>query len=235
MQDELADLIRQSLVSLPAIEILESKHKLIRKDDITIRNEMWKCRGMRKLHIERASLGEKLKIVHCVFYPIPKYRIPIFGCDIIETPTQVTAAIVDISPVTDVDLSAKLAPISSRYTFDDWRMLPLWAEDVFSPFCKFARLKTPEAREDFLGITGEYLKVMTDCIKNAEYDDDNGTLGEWVPVMHRIDDQCHYCNSQRKNKKTKAVLSQWFDEAWADNYINEILFDKPNVRRLQSL
>ena len=114
-------------------------------------------------------------------------------------------------------------------------MLPLWAEDVFSPFCKFARLKTPEAREDFLGVTGEYLKVMTDCIKNAEYDDDNGTLGEWVPIMHRIDDQCHYCNSQRKNKKTKAVLSQWFDEAWADNYINEILFDKPNVRRLQSL
>ncbi|BCU99504.1 MAG: hypothetical protein CM15mV28_0720 [Thaumasvirus sp.] len=45
--------------------------------------------------------------------------------------------------------------------------------------------------------------------------------------MRRYDDQLWYCTSQMKNKKTEAVLSQWFDNPWASKYIQNILFDKP--------
>jgi phycocyanobilin:ferredoxin oxidoreductase len=58
-------------------------------------------------------------------------------------------------------------------------------------------------------------------VQTAQWSDD------WVGIMKRLDDQCWYTTSQRKNKKTKAVLSQWFSEEWADKYINNILFDKP--------
>ena len=47
--------------------------------------------------------------------------------------------------------------------------------------------------------------------------------------MKRYDDQLHYVNQQRKNTKTKAVLSQWFDNDWADTYIEQVLFDKPKL------
>jgi phycocyanobilin:ferredoxin oxidoreductase len=52
---------------------------------------------------------------------------------------------------------------------------------------------------------------------------------EWIDIMKRYDDQLHYVNQQRKNTKTKAVLSQWFDNDWADTYIEQVLFDKPKL------
>ena len=67
---------------------------------------------------------------------------------------------------------------------------------------------------------------------------DGEVVVDSTPIMKRIDDQSWYCTSQRKNKKTKAVLTQWFDEEWADNYINNVLFDKPFINygtRLQSV
>ena len=235
MQDDLAQLIRQQLICLPAIEIVETEHKLIEHEEVTIHNEMWKCRGLRKIHLERATLQDKLNIVHCVFYPDPEYRIPIFGCDIIETPTTVTAAIVDISPVHGVSFDYQLAPICSRYHFKDERILPQWAEEVFSPYCKFARLKDHDARVDYLNVTREYLREYVKYVRIAEKDYKDK---DWISIMKRIDDQSYYCTTQRKNKKTKAVLSQWFDAEWADNYINEVLFDKPFINygtRLQSI
>lgn len=47
--------------------------------------------------------------------------------------------------------------------------------------------------------------------------------------MLRFDDQIHYCKQQRKNKKTKAVLSKWFSPEFAEGYINDILFDIPPI------
>ena len=48
-------------------------------------------------------------------------------------------------------------------------------------------------------------------------------------TMRRYDDQLWYCTSQMKNKKTEAVLSQWFDNSWATKYIQNVLFDKPKL------
>ena len=35
---------------------------------------------------------------------------------------------------------------------------------------------------------------------------------------------------KRKNKKTIAVLSKWFDKEWARNYIDTVLFDVPVMK-----
>ena len=235
MQDDLAQLIRQQLISLPHLEVVETDHKLIEHEKVTIHNEMWKCKGLRKIHLERATLEDRLKIVHCVFYTDPENRIPIFWCDIIETPKQVTAAIVDISPVHGVSFDYQLAPICDRYHFTNDRSLPQWAEEVFSPYCKFARLNDDQDKRIYLDVTKEYLREFVKYVRIAEKDYKHK---DWISIMKRIDYQSWYCTSQRKNKKTKAVLTQWFDEEWADNYINNVLFDKPFINygtRLQSV
>ena len=155
-------------------------------------------------------IRDRLNIVHCVFYPDPEYKIPIFGCDIIETPTQVTAAIVDVSPVHGSPFDYQLAPICNRYSFKDERILPQWAEEVFSPYCKFARLKDDQARVDYLDVTREYLREYVKYVRIAEKDYKHK---DWVSIMKRIDDQSYYCTAQRKNKKTKACLLYTSDAA----------------------
>ena len=76
--DALADLIRTSIDDLPDLQIKETDHSVIEHNQVTIHNEMWKCKGVRKLHLERANT-DKIEIIHCVFYPDPEYSLPIFG------------------------------------------------------------------------------------------------------------------------------------------------------------
>ena len=67
--------------------------------EIYIENEFHKAKGFRKLHIEVAEFSRNLKILHCVFFPDPRFDIPIFGMDLVKINEIVSAAIVDLSPV----------------------------------------------------------------------------------------------------------------------------------------
>ena len=65
------------------------------------------------------------------------------------------------------------------------------------------------------------MNEFTDRVLTSEHDPN------WVHQMLRMDDQIYYCKQQRKNKKTIAVLSNWFDPLFARKYIDEVLFDIP--------
>lgn len=218
---ELVEVIRNGWESLEAVPI-DTPLAKVEKDDLIINNEMYKCKGLRKIHLETANAG-KLNIVHTVFWPDPNYNIPIFGCDIVSVGNIITAAIVDISPVRGCeDIYDKISPISNSFQFSEKRVLPLWADDVFSPHCKFVRLSKPAEKIEFVRIAKEYLNIVCDRVRESEYDE------VWVRTMLRYDDQIWYAKQQRKNKKTLAVLSKWFDSDWASTYIDEVLFDVPS-------
>ena len=217
-------LVRAATIGLPKCEEIISDYSEVHKDDVSIFNQMWTCRGLRKIHLERA-ITPKVEILHSVFWPDPEYNLPIFGMDIVVAGNKVTAAIVDISPVhgtEDMKRYREISEISSRYNFSGIRHLPEWG-DVFSPFCKFQRLETSDDIYNFYSCCQEYIKVYTQMVRESEHD------FEWIDIMKRYDDQLHYVNQQRKNTKTKAVLSQWFGNDWADTYIEQVLFDKPKL------
>ena len=214
----LSSLIRSKISRLPHLEELVSDYDEVHTGDVSIYNYMWNSKGLRKLHIERAVTSKGIEILHCVLFPDPEYPIPIFGCDIVEAGGKVTAAIVDVSPVHKVDYG--LGNIT--YNFKKNRHLPEWGE-IFSPWCKFVRLEESEY-DNFLLLCSEYLEVFCHIVRTAERETDGRN------TMRRYDDQLWYCTSQMKNKKTEAVLSQWFDNPWATKYIQNILFDKPKLR-----
>jgi phycocyanobilin:ferredoxin oxidoreductase len=39
--------------------------------------------------------------------------------------------------------------------------------------------------------------------------------------------QLSYCQQQKRNDKTRRVLEKAFNPAWADQYIEQLLFDDP--------
>ena len=214
-----ANYIREELKSFPDVKHMENKYPIVENDNVFIINEMHQSNKLRKMHLE-TGYTENISVMHCVLYPNPNYPIPIFGADIVETPNAVTAAIVDISPVFGTQKYVDVyRDISYKYKFKENRVLPLWTDDVFSQGCKFMRIRTEEEREMYMNLIKESIQLYKGIVENSEFD------MEWINTMKRIDDQIYYCKQQRKNKKTKAVLSQWFDPQWAEDYINEILFD----------
>ena len=217
--DDIANLIRSSAESLPDVKILHNDFQLVEHNEVNIVNEMWECPGLRKIHLEVAKT-KHLDVLHCVFFPDPRYNLPIFGADIIATPTVVTAAIADISPVKGTDyIYDKMKIIHDNFTFKEPRPLPEWA-DIFSPYMKFQRIREDIERVHFYQVVMEYLIIYCDAVKNAK-------RGNMEDTYQRYQDQVRYSNQQRKNPKTLAVLSNWFDKEWAENYINDILFCKP--------
>ena len=207
---------------LAGVEPLESSVPEVKKEDLVIKNTMYKTPKLRKVHLELAEL-DKLKILHSVFFPDPNYNLPIFGCDIVATEKSVTAAIVDISPVRGFDNWDEIREVSNNFNFKEKRPLPLWGDEIFSPYCKFTRLSEDIDIANFYCIVMNYLKIYLTEVEKCEMDTN------WTNTMLRYDDQIYYCNQQRKNDKTRGILEKLFDKEFAQRYIDTVLFDNPKL------
>ena len=188
-------------------------------NEFYIENQFHKARGFRKLHVEVAEFSS-LKILHCVFFPDPRFGIPIFGLDLVKKNNVVSAAIVDLSPVSrenNTDLSHRLKNINKE-GFSIKRKIPDWG-DIFSENVFFASLVNESEYDSFSKIVDEYLTVLVELSKVTNPDQSQ------VIVNERIHYQKKYCSQQMKNEKTSFVLLRYFEKAWVDKYIKEILFD----------
>ena len=185
-----------------------------------IENQFHKARGFRKLHVEIAEFSNSLKILHCVFYPDPRFNIPIFGLDLVKTNNIVSAAIVDLSPVSNtrnVVFDSLLNNISIDQ-FSAIRKIPDWG-DIFSENVFFASLVNENEQNSFYNIVDYYLTILIESSKDISPDTNRELIDE------RIFHQKNYCKQQMKNEKTSLVLLKYFNKEWVDRYIKEILFD----------
>ena len=185
-----------------------------------IENEFYKAKGFRKLHIEVAEFSKNLKILHCVFFPDPKFDIPIFGMDLVKINGIVSAAIVDLSPASrnqGLKYERFLSEID-KSPFSSLREIPNWGE-IFSKNVFFASLKSKSEINAFCKVVDEFLSILIELSKEAKPDFEEKIIQE------RINYQKNYCVQQMKNEKTSMVLLKYFDEEWVNNYIKTVLFD----------
>ena len=188
--------------------------------ELHIENEFYKAKGFRKLHIEVAEFSKSLTILHCVFFPDPKYDIPIFGMDLVKVNEIVSAAIVDLSPSSqnqDLKYEKFLSEVD-KSCFTSLREIPKWGE-IFSKNVFFASLKSKSEKNDFCRVVDQYLSILIKLSKKAKPE-----VNEEI-IQERIDHQKNYCVQQMKNEKTSMVLLKYFDEKWVNNYIKTVLFD----------
>ena len=214
---------RSSLKKLECIEFDPKLSNIISNqegEEIYIKNEFHKARGFRKLHIEVAEFSKRLKILHCVFFPDPKYNIPIFGMDLVKVNEVVSAAIVDLSPSSknqNIKYDKLLSKVD-RSVFESEREIPVWG-DIFSKHVFFASLKNESEKNAFCKIVDNYLSVLIKLSNTVSPDYDQEIIEE------RINYQKRYCIQQMKNEKTSLVLLRYFDKKWVDEYIKKVLFD----------
>ena len=188
--------------------------------ELYIENEFHIAKGFRKLHIEVAEFSKSLKILHCVFFPDPKYDIPIFGMDLVKVNELVSAAIVDLSPSSknqNLKYDELLSQID-KSVFKSKRNIPGWGE-IFSKNVFLASLKNEIEKHAFCKLVDNYLSVLIQVSQTTNPDEDNQIIEE------RINYQKNYCIQQMKNDKTSLVLLKYFDKKWVDRYIKKVLFD----------
>ncbi len=191
-------------------------------EKLTIQNTCYQTFQFRKLHLELAKVGNNLDILHCVMFPHPCFDLPIFGVDIVAARGSITAAIVDLSPVSsDRTLPAGYAQKLDqlpRYSFTHPRDLPAWGS-IFSDFCLFVRPNTSEEERAFLNQVIQYLSLHCQLACEAQSLD---TLDARSRILAG---QRHYCLQQQKNDKTRRILERAFDQDWAQRYLETMLFD----------
>jgi phycocyanobilin:ferredoxin oxidoreductase len=227
--DALAEEIRAGWRSFPGLEPLpiapdlEAISGSLDGERLFIHNELKRCCGLRKLHLETARLGAGLQILHCVFFPDPRFDLPIFGADIVAGPAGVSAAIADLSPTcgelpAGVVASLKVLP---SHPYSQVRELPSWGT-IFSPYVRFVRPVGPTEEGWFIAEVNGLLAVLAAAVDTAkEHSPDDPA------TVNRYYGQLSYCQQQKRNDKTRRVLEKAFNPAWANRYIEELLFDDP--------
>ena len=226
----LAQTIRGAWVGLPELKPLETETDFtsiegqLEGDDLLIRNELLCCRGIRKIHLELARLGRGLQILHCVWFPDPCFDLPIFGADIVAGPAGVSAAIVDLSPVSEaLPLGIESALVDSPCpAFRQVRDLPGWGT-IFSPHVCFIRPDGAEEEALFRSRVEDVLAILRTAVLQAACEPKTA-----ASTIRRYMGQLNYCLQQKRNDKTRRVLEKAFDASWADRYIEELLFDDPS-------
>ncbi len=185
---------------------------------LVIENRCYQTPQLRKLHLELARVGNSLDILHCVVFPKPDYNLPVFGCDIVSGRGQISAAIVDLSPVEMALPTAYTTGLPSlQRSFAQPRDLPAWGS-IFSPYCVFIRPQDATEEQAFCELTTAYLKLHCQTAAATPPSDNSAT---------RLEGQRHYCRQQLQNDKTRRILEKAFGEVWAERYFSTVLFDLP--------
>ncbi|MDA0265456.1 MAG: phycocyanobilin:ferredoxin oxidoreductase [Cyanobacteria bacterium] len=195
---------------------------LLEGERLTIENHCYQTPQFRKLHLELAKVGKNLDILHCVMFPKVNFDLPIFGVDIVAGPGGISAAIVDLSPVS----ANRSLPTLYREALEDLpsvvfsqpRTLPDWG-DIFSKFCLFVRPTTPEEAIRFLDQVTQYLSIHCQLASSAV---PIQSIEEYESILAG---QHRYCSQQQQNDKTRRILERAFGAEWADRYLQTMLFD----------
>ncbi|AIQ96925.1 Phycocyanobilin:ferredoxin oxidoreductase PcyA [Prochlorococcus sp. MIT 0801] len=213
-----------SLTDLQPLYIDPNYSKIYRnlnKEELFIINEFYRAKGFRKIHLEVAKLGKSLQILHCVFFPDPCYELPIFGADLVVNSNNISAGIVDLSPVgkhLPVSLISQMRSLKVPKFAEPGR-LPEWGF-IFSPYVCFIRPVDLLEEKLFLKLTDQYLSLILSLLVKVRVDQINS-----LDSIKRLKYQKRYCLNQKRNDKTRGILTKFFGSSWADEYINKILFE----------
>tara|TARA_Y100001968_G_scaffold316276_1_gene343912 strand:+ start:408 stop:1133 length:726 start_codon:yes stop_codon:yes gene_type:complete len=224
---EAIKLIKNKITFLSDVKPLNLDPKLseiksnINNDELFIINEFFQAKGFRKIHLEVAKLGKAWQILHCVFFPDPCYELPIFGVDLVISSNNISAAIVDLSPVGKTMPHILKSHMESLNIppFKEPRVLPDWGY-IFSPYVCFIRPIDLYEEKLFLKLIEQYLSVLLSLLVTVKTDKINS-----IDTIDRFNFQKRYCLNQKRNDKTRVILSKFFGSNWADSYIDKILFE----------
>lgn len=182
----------------------------------------------RKIRMTYYDAGVQCQVFNALFYPNPKYNLPLLGIDLLQfNGGKKHLAVIDFQPiqVTEEEHACKyehlIQPIRDSYPSLKGKMSKRWFDEkqFFSNQMLFARFEDPETIErDLWPAFQQYLQVYLDLIEETPVNTDN-----MDKVMNR---QAAYDIYSAERDPAMHLFKAKFGEQWADSYVHEFLFDQ---------
>lgn len=169
--------------------------------------------------------GDKTQVFNSVWYPNPKYNLPILGVDLLSFNRKKYLAIVDFQPLhqNEQDHAAtfedKLKPIKEKYDSLKGQMSSKFYDETqfFSKQMLFARFEDENVVDDeLLPAFQEYVGAHLNLLKETTPEPSDAQA-----VMAR---QQEYDTYSAERDPATAFFAAMFGNDWADSFVYDFLF-----------
>lgn len=188
-------------------------------------SQCYKSDEYRKIRMTYYDAGDNTQVFNSVWYPDPKYNLPILGIDLLAFNRKKYLAIVDFQPLYDdeTDHAAtfehRLAPIKDQYETLKGRMSSKFYDETqfFSQQMLFARFEDEKVvGGDLFEAFKRYVMMHNKLIRETDADEDNQ---EAV-----FDRQRAYDTYSAERDPATGLFAAMFGKDWADDYVFDFLF-----------
>lgn len=179
----------------------------------------------RKIRMTYYDAGENTQVFNSVWYPDPKYNLPVLGIDLLAFNRKKYLAIVDFQPLheNEEDHAATyehiLKPIKERYDSLKGRMSSKFYDETqfFSQEMLFARFDDESiVRADLEPAFQEYVKTHLELLRNTE--------PETGKAENVLDRQKAYDTYSAERDPATGLFAAMFGGEWAADFVHNFLF-----------
>ena len=226
------DFMENSLTNLHPIESstlndLDVSYNENTEKRARIVNHCYASDEYRKIRMTYYDAGDSVQVFNSVWYPDPKYNLPVLGIDILSFNRKRYLAIVDFQPIhQDEDDHAMtyehiLHPIKDKYDTLKGKMSSKFYDETqfFSKQMLFARFEDGNVvNDDLFPAFQSYVKTHLDLVKSTTPSTDP------QDVQFVFDRQQAYDTYSAERDPAAGLFAAMFGKEWAEDFIYDFLF-----------
>lgn len=190
-----------------------------------ITSQCYQSDEYRKIRMTYYDAGDNTQVFNSVWYPDPKYDLPVLGIDLLAFNRKKYLAIVDFQPIHDKEedhacmYENRIGPIKNQYASLKGRMSSKFYDETqfFSQEMLFARFEDEDiVFKDLFPAFKRYVmmhnKIMRETIPNCSIEE------------HVLNCQKDYDSYSADRDPATALFAAMFGKQWADEFVFDFLF-----------
>jgi 15,16-dihydrobiliverdin:ferredoxin oxidoreductase len=180
----------------------------------------------RKIRLTYYDAGDNTQVFNSVWYPDPKYNLPVLGIDLLAFNHKKYLAIVDFQPLHEKEsdhamtFEDRLKPIKNKYDSLKGRMSSKFYDETqfFSQQMLFARFEDEQviSRDLFPAFT-QYVQTHLDLIRET-------TPGDAASADFVLKRQQEYDTYSAARDPATGLFVAMFGQEWAEDFMHDFLF-----------
>lgn len=179
----------------------------------------------RKIRMTYYDAGDNTQVFNAVWYPDPKYNLPVLGIDLLAFNRKKYLAIVDFQPIHEQEAEHSatyehlLEPIKEKYDSLKGRMSSKFYDETqfFSQQMLFARFDDENVvHDDLFPAFKSYVKTHLDLVKSTE-----PNKSEVKKVLER---QKEYDTYSAERDPATGLFAAMYGQEWANDFVHDFLF-----------